>query len=181
MQIAEFYRTRLTNSADELAWAVQQIPTGRWFVSPLPAFGEMAVAQVVFHVAWSDRHILTPQLRQWTDDDQPPLHRHDIPNESAEWRATVNQTDMETLLAGFRAGRDEMLALLDAYSPDAFEAIRPTIWGEVTLKWMLTRVYQHTVEHTDTLLKMGLFWDYYLEQFKQQRLAERDKNAENGE
>jgi hypothetical protein len=46
---------------------------------------------------------------------------------------------------------------------------------------MLTRVYQHTIEHTDTLLKMGLFWDFYLEQFKQQRLAERDKNAQDAE
>lgn len=181
MDHAGFFRGQLTNSADTLAWAVQQIPTGRWFVAPLPAFGEMSVAQMVFHVAWSDRHILIPQLNQWLDADQPPLQRADIPDEPAAWRETVSHANMETLLADFRDGRDTMLSTLEAYPAQAWDTTHPTLWGEVTLRWMLTRVYQHTVEHTDTLLKMGLFWDYYLEQFKQQRLAERDKNAEEGE
>ncbi len=165
---AEFYRARLNQSADELVFTAKQIPTGRWYVTPLPAFGEWPVAKLVYHVGWSDRHTLLPQLKQWLGAEKPDLSGDDVPREGDSW-IEASKRDIDDLLAEMRASRDKIVALIDQFSDELWEETRETVWGEVTLDWMCLRVYAHTVEHTSNLLNMALFWDLHLEQMEKQR------------
>ncbi|MBK8027204.1 MAG: hypothetical protein IPK19_38895 [Chloroflexi bacterium] len=54
--------------------------------------------------------------------------------------------------------RQEQIALLDQLAAIDWEAPRETIWGYKPLSMVVTKTYQHTFEHGNTLLKMGLWW-----------------------
>ncbi len=58
----------------------------------------------------------------------------------------------------FLAGRAEQIKLLAQFGSTAWEATRKAAWGEVTLRWLVTKTYQHTAEHTHDVLRMALFW-----------------------
>lgn len=33
-------------------------------------------------------------------------------------------------------------------------------WPDVSLRWVVTKTLQHTFEHTNNVLQIGLFWDF---------------------
>lgn len=169
-----FYRDQLSTCTGTLIWAARQVPTGRWFVQPLPVFGEWPAARQVFHVTWSDRYILLPHLRQWAGG--PSLTRDSLPDQQANWQAAAQQSPA-VLLADFEEVRTAQITLLDQFQDGDLQATRPTFWGEVSLAWMLARIVQHTLEHTSSLMSMALFWDYHIERAKQQRKAERETGS----
>jgi hypothetical protein len=49
--------------------------------------------------------------------------------------------------------------LVDALEQVDWEAPQATLWGDKPLKMIVTKTYQHTFEHGDTLLRMGLWWE----------------------
>lgn len=69
---------------------------------------------------------------------------------------------MDACLRSFTTGRDEQRALLARLDPAAWTAARPTGWGDVPLRWVVTKTYQHTAEHTNDVLRIALFWDILL-------------------
>jgi hypothetical protein len=81
----------------------------------------------------------------------PPLA-----GEELSWR---HDHDVEELLAAFQAVREQEVALLDELAGADWDLPRPTIWGEHTLRWVLTKSYQHTLDHANSLLQMALYWD----------------------
>ncbi|MBM2847059.1 MAG: hypothetical protein HW418_1, partial [Anaerolineales bacterium] len=40
-----------------------------------------------------------------------------------------------------------------------WEETRRAVWGPVTLRWVVTKTYQHTAEHTHDVLSLALYWD----------------------
>ena len=61
-------------------------------------------------------------------------------------------------LAGMRAQRQELLARL-ARASDWHE-YRDFFWGRQNLYWIASKCFQHTLEHTTTLLQLALFWEW---------------------
>lgn len=47
-----------------------------------------------------------------------------------------------------------------ALPPPGWEAVRSTPWGEVPLRWIMTKTLQHTYEHTHDVLSLGLYWGW---------------------
>jgi hypothetical protein len=44
--------------------------------------------------------------------------------------------------------------------PDGmWEETRDSVWGAVTLRWVVSKTYQHTFEHGSTIMRIALFWD----------------------
>ena len=72
-----------------------------------------------------------------------------------EWQAL---SAAETL-AGMREQRAELLARL-ANAPD-WDARHDVFWGEQDLRWISAKCFQHTLEHTTTLLQLAIFWDRF--------------------
>ncbi len=66
--------------------------------------------------------------------------------------------EMQTLLANFKAVRSQQLELLPQFSEQSWYEEHEVIWGRFPLKWVVTKTYQHTLEHTDEILRAYLWW-----------------------
>ena len=64
----------------------------------------------------------------------------------------------DDIAAAFCAVRQEQIALLKQLESADWETPRETLWGMKPLKMIVTKTYQHTFEHGDTLLRMALWW-----------------------
>ena len=69
---------------------------------------------------------------------------------------------MEGLLEKFRAVRTEQIALLPNFDEAVWNTAREAVWGPVTLLWVVSKTYQHTAEHINDVMRIGLFWDSYV-------------------
>jgi hypothetical protein len=56
--------------------------------------------------------------------------------------------NIESLLTEFTKVRDEQIQLLAKFDESAWNSTCETIWGPVTLSWVVSKTYQHTAEHT---------------------------------
>jgi len=162
---------RLTFAVEELIWAAQQIPTGRQHVIPLPVFGEWSVARIVFHISWYDANVILPIASAWPNSADIPS---DTADETQAWEAS--QQSVMALIDTIQADHQQIIAVVRERSPEQLQTMAQTSWGEVTLSWVLHHLYQTLLEHTNTLLSMGLYWDQYLAMQKQIRSEQRDKN-----
>ncbi|MCY4008178.1 MAG: DinB family protein [Anaerolineaceae bacterium] len=61
--------------------------------------------------------------------------------------------------AEMQAQRQELLARL-AGAAD-WDARYDVFWGEQNLRWVAAKCFQHTLEHTTTLLQLAIFWDRF--------------------
>lgn len=171
MSETTLFRQQLTSSADGLVWAVDQIPTGRYDVIPLPDFGTWSVARIMFHEIWYERNVALPYLRFWYGAaSAPDFSGYAEDQEEQDWLAA--KRDMPGLLAQFRALNDALVSLLETDEALEWHEARETVFGDVTLYWLMMKTYQSRVEQTDTLLRMALYWDLYLQDLENERLRE---------
>ena len=63
-----------------------------------------------------------------------------------------------TAIADFKAVRSQQLALFPRFTEQSWHQEREAIWGSVPLRWVVTKTYQHTLEHTDEALRAYLWW-----------------------
>lgn len=114
-----------------------------------------------FHMLCYERELVLPGMMQWLGGATPNL---DALDEDAEW---TEGHAWDTTLAALRLVRAQQIALLERFEPAAWEEPRDrTPWdrwapeGGVTLRWVLTKTVQHTAEHTHSVLRLALMWDY---------------------
>lgn len=162
---ATFFADKLRESAENFIWAVGQVPVERQFMPPPTPLGEWSVMRNVFHMMHYERTIALPTMRQWLGEPRPP--RDAWLQEEAIWNGGQGH-ERDRLLADFRAGRTAQIALLSRFDTAAWEEPRVAIWGpaETTLTWTITKTYQHTFEHTNTILHIALFADMIVERLR---------------
>lgn len=162
MDLTQWFDEQLTASADGFVWAVEQVPAERHYVKPPRESEEWSVARHVFHLFYYEQTVVLPTMRQWLGDPLPSNDRTYYQNEDEEWKK--NGQDISNLLTKFRAVRAEQLLLLPDFNLETWEEKHDTVWGSVTLKWVVTKTYQHTCEHIHNVLRLALFWDMFAEQ-----------------
>jgi hypothetical protein len=166
--VASWFRQQLQSSADGFVWAFEQIaPELRDKLPPRPGYlGTWSPIRHVWHVALYERTLAMPSMRQWLGG--PPA-------DGAGWTegdeddaafALVSQAGLPDVVAAFRDIRRQQIALLDDLAHVDWETPRATLWGEKPLKMVVTKTYQHTFEHGDTLLRMGLWWQEFEERIR---------------
>ena len=106
----------------------------------------------------------------------------DVPNDGqadVDWIA--DQPELPEIVADFQQARREVLALLADFGDDTrrWSIRQRTPWGQVSLTWLVERVYQQTLAYTVRLLDMVLYWDLLLEAQKQARLEQADAKDDN--
>ena len=148
---AQWFQEQLASSTEIIIWAVGQVPSTRWHRQP--PFGGWSPARHLFHLLYYEETLALPSLRQWQGG---PMPMPPLAGEELSWR---HDHDVEELLAAFQAVREQEVALLDELAGADWDLPRPTIWGEHTLRWVLTKSYQHTLDHANSLLQMALYWD----------------------
>jgi hypothetical protein len=63
------------------------------------------------------------------------------------------------MIADFKTLRGEQLTLIQQFHEEPiWTQERNALWGPVTLQWVMTKTYQHTLEHTDEILRLYLWW-----------------------
>jgi hypothetical protein len=167
---SERYHTLLTTSADQLVWAVGQIPYGRYTVLPLPAFGAWPVVRLMYHVIWHEQSIMVPYLRHWAGQPPPDFTGMQDDQEEQDWRQTDQA--MVSLLSAFHQGQATQADLIMQMPEDAWTMSLDTVYGTLPLKWLVAKAYQLRIETLNQFLHMALHWDLDLQDQKNARLAE---------
>jgi hypothetical protein len=162
-QFVEWFRYQLNASADGFAWAFSQIPV--IFHDQLPPdpgyLGTWAPARHVWHVTEYERYLALPSMLEWLTGPVSP--EEDWLDDDDAW-AKVQDRGLEALVSDFRRIRQQQIDLLDQLTATDWNAPRETLWGLKPLSMVVTKTFQHTYEHGDTLLRMGLWWEETLEE-----------------
>jgi hypothetical protein len=157
MNFSQWFNEQLQASANGFVWGTEQVPEARRYVQPPKGLGEWTVARHVFHLWYYEQTIALPSMQQWIDGTIPSLEDLD---EDVAWSKT--QEKVESLLDKFKNVRAEQVALLPKFDGATWNATREAVWGRVTLLWVVSKTYQHTAEHINDVMRIGLFWDSYL-------------------
>ncbi|GCE20239.1 DinB family protein [Dictyobacter kobayashii] len=167
MNYAQHFTHLLQTSCDDFIWAAQQIPVEKLLsVSPRHP-DSWSVARNIFHLQFQEEKVVLPNMRLWLTDRAVYAEQDDAliahyaafetlaQDEEAAWS---QQPEIEAALKHFQAQRAIQIALLQEIDATAWEEKRATVWGKVTLRWAITKTYQHSVEHINDMLKPALYW-----------------------
>ena len=124
MNPSTFFADKLQESAENFAWAVEQVPAGRRFAPPPKPLGEWSAARQIFHLTYYERVLALPTMRQWLGVPRPP--RDAWLREETIWNDDQGR-DVDELLADFHAVRQEQIALLLCFDAAAWEESRVAI------------------------------------------------------
>jgi len=162
-EFVPWFRYQLKASADGFEWAFLQIPPALFEqIPPDPGFlGSWPPARHVWHVTEYERCLAIPSMYKWLDGPTPP--EDDWPDDDDTW-AKVQERGFDELVANFRRVRGQQIDLLDRLAAVDWSEPRETLWGPKPLSMVVTKTFQHTYEHGDTLLRMGLWWEVILEE-----------------
>lgn len=157
MHLSDWFKQQLQASAQGLLWATELIPQERLYVAPRP--DRWPVARLVYHVVCYEQRLALPSMHQWLGGPKPEVGtlEEDQVVENRLWNDGQGH-DIAQLLADFRTVRAAQLALLDQFSAQCWQEERDALWGGRSLQWVVTKTYQHTLEHTDEILRHYLWW-----------------------
>lgn len=158
MDPSEWFRDQLQSGLEGFVAAVQLVPEERRSATPPQPLGEWPATRHLFHVLFYERHATLPALRWWLGGPTPA---RPSPTEEDAWDSAGG---IEHLLAELRAARAEQASLLDNVQHSTWDESRKTVWGRVTLRWIMTKTLQHTHVHTHNVLSLALFWDMAAEE-----------------
>ena len=153
-----WFKTQLQNSLDLFVYAVEQIPEERLGVeAPLDAW---PVHRQVYHL-YTYEKIALPIKKQWLANAAPitaedeVIMRHMWAEQGRHWY----KKEMTHWLSELQTIRKETIQLVKRFPDEAWDESKQTIWGEKNLRWVYTKTVQHTLEHTNSVMQLGLFWD----------------------
>lgn len=157
-----WFRYQLQASADGFVWAFSQIkPSFRENLPPMPGYlGTWPPARHIWHVTEYEKCLVIPSMKQWLGGSMPA--GDSWPDDDDTW-AKVQDRGLEALTSAFRHVRQQQAELLDQLINIDWLTSQETLWGHKPLSMIVTKTFQHTYEHGDTLLRMGLWWEEILE------------------
>lgn len=88
----------------------------------------------------------------------PQVQNRDEEKAWANEQHSDDNMEVGKFIERFRSARASQLVILAHFDEQAWDTSRNVTWGNVTLRWVVTKTFQHTAEHTNDILKMALFW-----------------------
>ena len=153
---AAWFTNQLKASADNLVWALSQIPIRvQNELPPHPRWGTWSPARHIWHVTEYERCLVIPTMKQWLDESPKPDFAWSDDDET--WEAVQNRS-FEELTAEFLQIRQQQIDMLPHLAGTNWQVPRGTLWGSKPLSFIVTKTFQHTYEHGDVLLRMVLWW-----------------------
>ncbi|GLV59405.1 hypothetical protein KDH_62320 [Dictyobacter sp. S3.2.2.5] len=167
MDYVQHFTRLLQHSCNDFIWATQQIAVEKLNSVPPHRPESWSVARIIFHLRFQEEKVVLPNMRLWLTDRALYARQDDVLIEryaafetltQDEEEAWLQQPDIQAALKHFQTQRTIQIALLQEIDADIWEDRRATVWGEVTLRWAVTKTYQHSVEHINDVLKPALYW-----------------------
>ncbi|GCE06224.1 DinB family protein [Dictyobacter aurantiacus] len=167
MDYVQHFTRLLQSSCNDFIWATRQIAIEKLNSVPPHRPESWSVARTIFHLRFQEEKVVLPNMRLWLvdraiyarqDDDLIERYTAFETLMQDEEKAWLQQPDIQAALNHFQAQRTIQIALLQEIDPGIWEDRRATVWGEVTLRWVVTKTYQHSVEHINDVLKPALYW-----------------------
>ncbi len=154
-----WFRYQLQASGEAFVWAAQQLrPADRFTLPPEPGYlGTWPPARHVWHVTGYERCLVLPVMQGWLNGHFSA--REEWLDNDAAWEI-ASTSPIEHLLEEFQVTRQKQITLLDHLGDVDWTALQKTGWGDTSLAWIVTKTLQHTYEHGDTLLRMGLWLEH---------------------
>lgn len=153
----EWFRFQLQTTAEGIIWAIGQLePDLHLYSPPDPEYmGSWPASRHLWHVARYEQTYALPAMKVWLGE---PLAQPDIFRvEDREW--AIEQTrGTDVFVEDLRNVREEQIAMLSQFADSDWDRAKPVYWGKQPLSMVLTKTYQHTLEHTDAILRMALWW-----------------------
>ncbi len=163
----------LADGPRDLAAALCSLPRERWTRVPPEdrrgSLGEWPALRHVRHVALYAERLWLPSVRVALGTLRPELLDpiREVERQDAAWDSRAADDRSDDLLQALADTRFTLLELLESAPDDAW--LRPLpreLAGHravgsdpVRLGWLVTRGYQHEVEHLSALWKLVLYWD----------------------
>lgn len=157
MNLSNWFHQQLQTSAEGVLWAVELIPPERLYLPPRP--DKWPIARVLYHLVCYEQRLALPSMLQWMSGPQPVAGtpEEDALKEEHAW-SNGQGYEVSALRTEFKALRARQLALLPQFTERDWQTERESVWGLRTLQWVVTKTYQHTLEHTDEMLRAYLWW-----------------------
>ncbi len=157
MQHSQWLQQQLQTSADSFLWAVEQIPQERMYIDPRP--NRWPIARIVFHLTRYEQRLALPSMLQWLGGPKPVVgtQEEDNAQDELDWNDGKDH-EIQALITDFKIVRSQQLALFSQFTEQSWQEEREAVWGSVSLKWVITKTYQHTLERTDETLRAYLWW-----------------------
>lgn len=159
MDLTAWFSYQLKAGADGFIWAVEQMPLERRMVTPPKPLGEWNIARHVFHMLTYERDLVLPYMRHWLGSPAPTREELDQRFFSQDKEFEQQGSDLENMLDAFRRVRAEQIELMQQYDDALWQTTHATVWGEMSMQWIVSKTFQHTAEHTHDVMRMVLFWD----------------------
>lgn len=152
-----WFRYQLKASGDGFAWAFEQLPKEWHYQLPPDAryLGTWPPIRHVWHVAGYERDLVIPSMKQWLGGTMPA--GDSWKDDDATFEVDCAQ-EMDHIVDQFRQVRQQQIDLLDQLADVDWDTPRLNLWGNRPLSMIVTKTFQHTFEHGDTLMRMGLWW-----------------------
>lgn len=172
MNWTEWFLAHLQASAEGFEQGYWSVPERFRREMPIDEkyMGRWPAARHVWHVTEYERFVAMSNMRIWSGDEQ--IFEGEWMDDDDGWRKNSNLADRE-LIDRFWHVRRQELALIKKLRADDWNEYRDTGWGRKPLSWVVTKTYQHILEHGDTLFRMGLWWEPILEQIAQAQQTNR--------
>lgn len=158
MERSEWFARQLAVGQEFFAWAVGQMPDALLCVPPPRRPDDWPAARHVFHLAYYERTLALPIMRQWAGGPPPQTLgiEDDAAHEERAWLA-AHDTPLGDLLGQLQSIREEQIQLAQQFADAVWDEPRDALWGRVPLRWVVTKTLQHTAEHTHDVLRLVLW------------------------
>lgn len=159
----EWFLSQLQSSAEGFERGFWAVPERLRREPPIDAayMGTWPATRHVWHVTEYERYVALSNMRIWTGEEQ--LDRGSWLDNDETWIVNSNVSD-KVLIERFWEVRLQELERVKMLQHVDWDECRDTGWGQKSLAWVVTKTWQHTWEHGDTLLRMGLWWEHIQEQ-----------------
>lgn len=136
---------RLESSADELKFALAQLTTAD--IMRVPKEDEWSLHATLSHLRDTEEKVFLYRTRLILAHDAPPTVAN-FDGEAYQAKHYRKREPLSEIMTDFRAARRKIVKLLRETSDKdwARYAIHPK-WGKMTLEFVATYTYNHTLEH----------------------------------
>lgn len=164
MSLSIWFGGQLHSSMENFLWSLGEVPTARLFLTPPHGLGDWSAAQQLFHVLAYERDCVVSSMRQRLGEPKPTVFEESW-DENAEWQkaqaGVIGTNLLDEMQTHFRRVRQAQIDLLPHFTDDHWMQTRDTGWGDIPLKWLVSKTWQHTYEHTSNVMRIVLFWDTF--------------------